>query len=100
MLRVLPPGFILPAQPVERKKLLAKLLARADGGILYNDHLTDSGDVVFDHACKLGAEGIVSKRIDSFYQSGPHPAWVKVKNPVAIALQRQRAERWGAFKGR
>jgi bifunctional non-homologous end joining protein LigD len=89
------------ARPLlERKELLAKLLARGDGGILYNDHLTDTGAVVFDHACKLGAEGIVSKRIDSFYQSGPHPAWIKVKNPVAIALQRKRAERWGSSKGR
>jgi bifunctional non-homologous end joining protein LigD len=85
---------------LERKKLLAKLLARADGGILYNHHLTDSGDVVFAHACKLGAEGIVSKKIDSSYHSGPLPAWIKVKNPVAIALQRQRAERWGSSKGR
>jgi bifunctional non-homologous end joining protein LigD len=60
------------ARPLlERKKLLAKTLARSDGGILYNDHLSESGDVVFDHACKLGAEGIVSKRIDSSYQSGP-----------------------------
>jgi bifunctional non-homologous end joining protein LigD len=75
-------------------------LARAHEGILYNDHLSESGDVVFNHACKLGAEGIVSKRIDSPYQSGPHPAWVKVKNPVALALQRQRAERWGQMKGR
>jgi len=83
------------ARPLlERKKLLAKILARADGGIVYNDHLTESGGVVFAHACQLGAEGIVSKRIDSFYQSGPHPDWIKVKNPVAIALQRQRAERW------
>jgi bifunctional non-homologous end joining protein LigD len=85
---------------LERKKLLAKLLARGDGGILYNEHLTDSGDVVFAHACKLGAEGIVSKKIDSSYQSGPHPAWIKVKNPAAIALQRKRAERWGTSKGR
>jgi bifunctional non-homologous end joining protein LigD len=83
------------ARPLlQRKALLAKLLARDNGGILYNDHLTESGDVVFAHACNLGAEGIVSKRIDSSYQSGPHPAWIKVKNPTAIALQRKRAERW------
>jgi bifunctional non-homologous end joining protein LigD len=89
------------ARPLlERKKLLAKILARADGGILYNDHLSESGAVVFAHACQLGAEGIVSKRISSFYQSGPHPDWIKVKNPVAIALQRQRAERWGTSKSR
>jgi bifunctional non-homologous end joining protein LigD len=76
--------------------LLAKLLARANEGILYNDHLAESGDIVFAHACNLGAEGIVSKRIDSSYQSGPHPAWIKVKNPTAIALQRKRAERWSS----
>jgi bifunctional non-homologous end joining protein LigD len=79
---------------LERKTLLAKLLVRANDGILYNDHLSESGDIVFAHACKLGAEGIVSKRIDSSYRSGPHPAWIKVKNPTAIALQRKRAERW------
>jgi ATP-dependent DNA ligase len=49
---------------------------------------------VFAHACRLGAEGIVSKRLGSPYRSGPHPAWVKVRNPASIAVQREHSEKW------
>jgi ATP-dependent DNA ligase len=46
------------------------------------------------HACRLGAEGIVSKQVDSSYRSGPHPAWIKTKNPASIAAQRERSQNW------
>jgi bifunctional non-homologous end joining protein LigD len=46
--------------------------------------------VVFEHACRLGAEGIVSKRVDGNYRSGPCPLWIKVRNPASIAVQRER----------
>jgi bifunctional non-homologous end joining protein LigD len=36
---------------------------------------------MFRHACRLGLEGIVSKRVDSRYKSGRCLSWVKVKNP-------------------
>jgi bifunctional non-homologous end joining protein LigD len=49
---------------------------------------------VFAHACRLGAEGIVSKRIDSTYRSGPCRVWIKVRNPASIAVQRERSENW------
>jgi ATP-dependent DNA ligase len=49
--------------------------------------------LVFEHACKLGAEGIVSKRIDAPYRSGPCSTWIKVRNP-GIAVQRERSENW------
>ena len=38
------------------------------------------GPTVFGHACKLGLEGIVSKRKDSAYRSGRSPDWLKMKN--------------------
>jgi ATP-dependent DNA ligase len=38
------------------------------------------GETVFRHACKLGLEGIVSKRKDSAYRSGRSPDWLKMKN--------------------
>ena len=41
------------------------------------------GDVVFRHACQLGFEGIVSKRLGSPYRSGRSRDWIKSKNPVA-----------------
>jgi hypothetical protein len=49
---------------------------------------------VFAHACQLGAEGIVSKKVDGAYQSGPCRVWIKVRNPASIAVQRERSEIW------
>jgi ATP-dependent DNA ligase len=46
------------------------------------------------HACRLGAESIVSKKADSTYRSGPCPVWIKVRNPASIAVQRERSEMW------
>ena len=37
--------------------------------------------LVFAHACKMGVEGIVSKRLGSRYRSGGSPDWLKFKNP-------------------
>jgi hypothetical protein len=48
----------------------------------------------FAHACRLGAEGIVSKKVDGTYRSGPCRVWIKVRNPASIAVQRERSERW------
>ena len=55
------------------------------------------GDVVFAYACKLGCEGIVSKRLDSRYRPGPSKCanWIKVKNPAAPAVKREAEEDWG-----
>jgi hypothetical protein len=41
--------------------------------IVLNEHLAIEGAVVFEHACMLGAEGIVSKRLGSPY-AAPSPA--------------------------
>jgi bifunctional non-homologous end joining protein LigD len=42
---------------------------------------------MFKAICKLGLEGIVSKKLDSPYKSGPSKAWLKIKTR---ARQRQR----------
>ena len=42
---------------------------------------------MFEHACLLGCEGIVSKCKDSRYRSGRSRDWVKSKNPTAAATQ-------------
>jgi bifunctional non-homologous end joining protein LigD len=47
----------------ERKAKLAKLLARARAGLIFNEHTDEEGATVFRHACKMGLEGIVSKRL-------------------------------------
>ena len=53
------------------------------------------GEVVFHHACKLGLEGIVSKRLGSPYRSGRSQNWIKSKNPAAPAGKREAEEGWG-----
>jgi bifunctional non-homologous end joining protein LigD len=40
---------------------------------------------MFAAVCKLGLEGIASKRLDAPYRSGPSKSWIKVKNPKAAA---------------
>jgi len=51
---------------------------------------------VFEHVCRMGLEGIVSKRLDSIYWSGPSKTWLKSKNPECEAVRREREEDWGS----
>jgi bifunctional non-homologous end joining protein LigD len=78
-----------------RKATLATVLARVGHGIWFDDHIEGDGQSVFRHACKLGLEGIVSKRKDSLYRSGRSPDWLKMKNPDAPAVKRDSEEEWG-----
>jgi bifunctional non-homologous end joining protein LigD len=43
---------------------------------------------LFAAACQLGLEGIVSKKLNALYKSGPSKAWLKIKNPNAPAATR------------
>jgi ATP-dependent DNA ligase len=79
----------------QRKRKLAKLVRGPHPGIVLNEVFEGDGDVLFEHACKLGCEGIVSKRLGSPYRSGRSPHWVKVKNPKAPAVRREAEEDWG-----
>jgi ATP-dependent DNA ligase len=89
-------GDDLRREPLEvRKATLASVLAKAGPGIRFNGHLDyDDGAAVFQHACKMGLEGIVSKRKDSLYRSGPSPDWLKMKNPACEAVRREAEEDW------
>jgi len=71
----------------ERKSALRKLL-RHGRGIQYVEHAEGHGDRLFAAACKLGLEGIVSKKLDAPYRSGPSKNWIKVKNPKSPAATR------------
>src|SRR5215210_3090574 len=77
-------------QLVDRKTRLASLLARRSDGIYFTEHLEHDGEVVFMHACRMGLEGIVSKRIDAPYRSGLSKVWLKSKNPDSEAVRRER----------
>jgi bifunctional non-homologous end joining protein LigD len=90
-------GRDLRREPLEvRKATLASVLRKARPGVQLNEHLEhEDGEVVFRHACKMGLEGIVSKRLGSRYRSGRSPDWLKMKNPAAPAVKREAEEDWG-----
>jgi ATP-dependent DNA ligase len=64
-------------------------LAKAGPGIRFSEHIEGDGLTVFAHACKMGLEGIVSKRKGSPDRSGRCPDWLKMKNPNAPAVKRE-----------
>jgi bifunctional non-homologous end joining protein LigD len=81
--------------PIEdRKRLLTNLLRRAHSSIVANEYFEGDGAKIFRHACALGCEGIVSKRLGSLYRSGRSNNWVKVKNPASPAVHREAEEEW------
>jgi ATP-dependent DNA ligase len=81
---------------IERKRRLARLaLGRARRrAIRLSEHLPGDGPTVFMHVCSMGLEGIVSKRTDAPYRSGPSKVWLKAKNPASEAMRREREEEW------
>ena len=87
-------GEDLQRSTIEVLQAQAKLLRRPELGIALNEHYEGDGEIIFKHACKLGCEGIVSKRLGSVYRSGRSPHWIKVKNPNAPAVKREAEEDW------
>ena len=79
---------------IERKRKLLRLLGKTMTGIQFVDHFPDDGESVFRHACMMGLEGIVSKRIDAPYRSGLSKVWLKSKNPNSDAVRRECSEEW------
>jgi bifunctional non-homologous end joining protein LigD len=88
-------GQDLRALPlVDRKKRLARLLSGRRLGIVLSDHTDEDGALVFRQVCRMGLEGIVSKRLSAPYRSGPSRDWLKVKNPDSPAMIRAHDGRW------
>jgi len=82
-------GDDIRRQPlIERKNVLRWVLRNARGGIQYVEHTEGDGAKMFKAVCKLGLEGIVSKKLTAPYRSGPSRTWIKVKNPKAPAATR------------
>ena len=77
-----------PVPLEQRKSYLRKVLSRRKSGIVYNEHLDGNGSMIFQHACRLGLEGVVSKRRDLPYRSGRTKSWLKTKNPKSPAVLR------------
>jgi bifunctional non-homologous end joining protein LigD len=77
-----------------RKRRLARLLGGRRLGIVLSDHTDDDGAAIFRQACRMGLEGIVSKRLSAPYRSGQSRDWLKVKNPDSPAMIRAREAEW------
>jgi bifunctional non-homologous end joining protein LigD len=75
-------GHNLRTQPLtERKGILSEMLETLDdqSTVRYGQHIQAEGKPIFDAACQMQAEGIVSKRADSAYVSGRSKSWLKIK---------------------
>ena len=66
---------------VERKNLLKEVVdTLPDQSIIrYSDHMEGDGPNIFTHACRMGLEGLISKRADFPYRSGRGDHWIKSK---------------------
>src|SRR4051794_8680764 len=63
----------------ERKTRVAALLRDKDAAGRYSDHQIGRGPEFFAAACKLGVEGVISKRLAARYVPGNRGLWVNTK---------------------
>ncbi len=63
----------------ERKQLLRDALGEGTDEVRLSEDLTGDGVEIFAAACKLHAEGIISKRADAPYAAGRSTRWLKSK---------------------
>jgi bifunctional non-homologous end joining protein LigD len=73
---------LTPATLLDRKALLQEIVAGlpASSPVRFSEHLAEDGPTMLEHACRLGLEGIVSKRVDMPYRSGRGEHWLKSKS--------------------
>jgi bifunctional non-homologous end joining protein LigD len=66
---------------VERKRRLEALLGKSKvaPAIKLSEHHAGGGPAFFEAACRIGAEGIISKLASSPYRDGRHRDWLKIK---------------------
>lgn len=64
-----------------RKERLAALLqgGEREGPLRYSEHFAEPGQTMLSHACRMGLEGVISKRADAPYRSGRGRDWIKSK---------------------
>jgi bifunctional non-homologous end joining protein LigD len=73
-------GYDLTHCPLERRKeALRSLMEGAEAPLRYSDHVVGGGEKFFGEACRLGLEGIISKRRDGTYETTRTRSWLKVK---------------------
>lgn len=63
----------------ERKEKLRALLASSGAPLHFSDHVAGNGAKVFEKACAMKLEGLVSKQANAPYHSGRTRSWLKSK---------------------
>lgn len=89
-------GYDLTACPlVKRKALLKRILPKANTSrIRYTDHISGSGQQLFQFLEALNLEGMVMKRKDSGYSGLRSRDWLKVKTAAGRMIMQKRIETW------
>lgn len=65
---------------LQRKALLSQIVSHENDAIVrYSEHLDTNGRLMFEEACRMHAEGIISKRADDPYIVGRRASWLKSK---------------------
>ncbi|TIN71300.1 MAG: ATP-dependent DNA ligase, partial [Mesorhizobium sp.] len=72
-------GHDLRNMPVEDRREILQALIPAVGRIQVSKAMPGTGDAVYHLVDRAGLEGMVSKRKDSVYRSGPTMNWRKIK---------------------
>jgi bifunctional non-homologous end joining protein LigD len=64
----------------DRKSALKALVGGGGRGrVRYSEHVEGDGPAFLEQACRVGLEGIISKRVDRPYHHGRNSDWVKAK---------------------
>jgi bifunctional non-homologous end joining protein LigD len=90
-------GQDIRREPLQKRRArLAKLLSKPRGkaaqavasGVVLSEAIEGKPEAIFREACRMGLEGIVSKRLGSPYSSGRSRHWQKIKNPNFVRVTR------------
>jgi bifunctional non-homologous end joining protein LigD len=81
-------GMDVRKEPLEQRRAPLQSLLKSAQDIHFSEHFEGDGKVLFEHVCRFGLEGIVSKRRDLPNESGKSKRWLKIKNPTSPAMLR------------
>ncbi|MGH7699943.1 MAG: DNA ligase D [Gemmatimonadales bacterium] len=93
-------GYDARALPLEKRKALLRKIVPEVGPLRYVEHFATDGEALYEHAVRLGLEGIVAKKADAPYRSGRSSHWLKIRADktddfVVVGYTRPKGSRGG-----
>ncbi len=72
---------LLARKEILKNLILKKISHRSTKSLVirFSSHMIDHGQKIYQASCKRQIEGVISKRVDSTYESGRSKQWVKTK---------------------